>query len=276
MTPIRSLTFTPYSGQFTPDNPRGIGPNALRTLDEAIHAASTRACDRIILPRRWGMFEKDIGNSWENDDDKYHYLCPQHSEMGMKYGQLQYRCDTNGITLAHVVGLNAPDGLPLDMAIPAHRACLRRVCERAREQGATEVWVDTGASIGDHDFINVDPSKRPNGEGYGVRPACEIAAECGITLVPEWTGHLFNSDLCPTYWRLRKNKGDAPRERTLPAYGRPTFMCVGWNGGGVEPPDEVAQYAANGHTMVAWNSDARKQALAPAGDVEPTTKETEV
>lgn len=264
--PVRTLVYTPFTGSekdYAVD-PRG---RSARWRDNhngfigSIIADSHKANPaRIVIPRQAGMLRTSLGKSWELDD--YRFLDGE--ERGA-YKSLGSVCEMFGITLAFVVGLNAPDGLPLDMAIPAHRACLRRVCERAREQGATELWVDTGGDI----------AIGKGGFGKGVWGACHIAAECGIVLIPEWTGNLPDDVLCPTYFRIRKKPTDPLRMPVVPAYGRPVFALTGTNGGGIETPEVNQRYADAGCTVVAWHENARKQALAPAGDADTTAKGAE-
>lgn len=266
--PVRTLVYTPFTGSekdYAVD-PRG---RSARWRDShsgfigSIVAESHKANPaRIVIPRQAGMLRTSLGKSWELDD--YRFLDGE--ERGA-YKSLGSVCEVFGITLAFVTGLNV-GGIPLDMAIPAHRAALCRTCEYVRSVGATELWVDTGGDIA-HSIYNTD-----NRAGMGVIDAAHIASDNGVALVVEYTKHFDTTDRVPTYERIRRRASDPATVFGKPRPGVPTFLCYGWNGGGCEPVDELKPYADRGHEIVAWNGDARTQAIAALADAGETAKET--
>lgn len=256
MTQFAYLSFSPYSGShYSPENPRSIGPAAAKNFDKFFAKIPTFTGEGVLVRRAAGMFQEDVGTSWELQD--YRWLT---KEWGIRYGDLAYACRNHGKRLAFNVGLKAPDGFPLDMDDALHRESLIAGCKRYRELGASELWVDTGGDIG-LDF----------NDGEGVQMAVDLAADHGVRLIPEWTVNLPANCRADLFFRNKRDASNPPRNGPTPDYyRRATYCCVGYNGGGVESPEEVATLAAKGHAMVAWNPDAVEQAtLAPDTEIKP-------
>lgn len=252
----RTFAYTPYSGVYSPDNPRGIAKHAARTMDTCIDDIRSGRVDRVVIQRAFGMFEKDLTKSWELEDHRHHRYV---QDLLPKYRQIADDCERLNVTLAYCSGLNV-DSVPLNMSIPAHRAALVRTCKWLRDWGARELWIDTGGSISNRIYSGDDS------RGMGVLDAAELADDHGITLVVEYTKHIDTR--VPTYERIRRRATDPATVYGATLPGVPSFVCYGFNGGGCEPAEEVRAYADKGHTMVAWNEAARKQATQQATETE--------
>lgn len=252
-----TISFSPYSGShYSPDNPRSIGPAAVKNFDAFLARIPTFAGSRVLVRRCSGMLKPhaDAKQSWELQD--YRWLTP---DWVQRYAKLGDACRQNGKILAFNIGLRAPGNYHLDhldMDDALHREALVAACQWYKSIGASELWIDTGGSIS-HDDV----------EGDGVQYAVDLAADHGIRLIPEYTQHLHKDCRASVFFRHRRNEGDAGREPiNRDWFHRETFCCVGYNKGGVEPPTEVSDLSTR-HSMVAWNPDAVAQ-YAPATPIE--------
>ncbi len=258
---VEAISFSFYTGSerdYAAD-PRGRSEkwrtDPYTCAGEVFDQAKAARAKKLVSHRNAGTLRESIGNSWEVEDH-LHLTPSQFNALSM----VASRCRGEGITFAVSCGLNAPDGLPLDMAIASHRASFVRRCRWLRNIGATECWMDTGGDI------SFNQKK-----GDGVYQATTYAADAGITLVPEFTTNLPPNLMTPTYHRIRRVSTNEPK-LVLPFYGRDVYAQFGFNGGGMETPEELRTYLDKGIKLCAYNTGAREWAVAQAQPFAGTTK----